>query len=80
MQYREKICIFKPHACYVHTYKKNERTTHLDSLILYIHEYSLILPSSLILYRGGGYAPHVPISTYYRGKFTICQVFFYFFF
>jgi len=31
-------------------------------------------------YIEGGYAPHVPISTYYRGKFTICQVFFYFFF
>ena len=42
---------------------------------LYIHEYSRIPTYSLILYSMGVYEPPVPISTYYRGRFTICQVF-----
>ena len=49
---RKFVFLNRMHVMCTHT-KKNERTTHLDSLILYIHEYSLILPSSLILYRGG---------------------------
>ena len=89
-QCREKICIFKPCSIFLYITIKNEHTSHrigspplhIRSLLyirspLYIQEYSRIPTYSLILYSGevGVYEPPVPISTYYRGRFTICQVF-----
>ena len=84
MQCREKICIFKPCSTFLYiTIKMNIPPTGFAHSIysltpLYIHEYSRIPTYSLILYSGevGVYEPPVPISTYYRGRFTICQVFF----
>ena len=83
-QCREKICIFKPCSIFLYITIKNEHTSHMFAhpplhirSPLYIHEYSRIPTYSLILYSGevGVYDPPVPISTYYRGRFTICQVF-----
>ena len=90
MQCREKICIFKTCSIFLYiTIKNGTHLPYLRSLLyirspplqvrslLYIHEYSRISINSLILYSGevGVYEPPVPISTYYRGRFTICQVF-----
>ena len=82
-QCREKICIFKPCSIFLYITIKNEHTSHMFAHPPYIFAHPYIFMSILVFLHirsfyivwGGVYEPPVPISTYYRGRFTICQVF-----
>jgi len=58
MQYREKICIFKPHACYVHTYKKkmNEPLIWIRSFYIFM-SIRLFFQVRSFYIEGGGMHP-----------------------